>query len=113
MLHALAALRDAALALVAVDRLPAVVLDEIDAALPQDPFDSFARNAREEPRLGVLDQQLDGRCSVLLVRTDHAARAALDPTRAVDAGDAIAVVVDHAPVLVPNCGAMRVEREDR
>ena len=43
------------------------------------------RRARAAPGAGVLEQQLDGLGRVLLVRADHAARAALDPAGAVDA----------------------------
>ncbi len=48
----------------------------------------------------VLEQQLDRLGRVLLVRADHAARAALDPARAVDPGDGCAVGVEHAAAVV-------------
>ena len=44
------------------------------------------RRVRGSAGRGVLEQQLDRLRRVLLVRADHAGRAALDPARAVDAG---------------------------
>ena len=57
---------------------------------------SLARRVAE-----ILEQQLDRLRCVLLVRADHAARAALDPARDVHAGrDAAALVRDRAGLLV-------------
>src|SRR5581483_10905701 len=89
--------------LVLVDRLPAGVLDEVDAALAQELLERLVRLAREHARLGVCKQPLDRLGRALLVRADDAARTALDPAGDVDAGpadDAAAVVRDRAPALV-------------
>src|SRR5436305_212909 len=73
-------------ALDCVDLQPAVVLDDLDAALCEQRVDR--RRVRvglglKPPCRGILEQQLHGFGGVLLVRPDHTRRATLDPARAV------------------------------
>src|SRR5205823_8572313 len=83
-----------------VDRRPAGVLDDAQAALREQRIDGGGGRLglRLEPsRGGVLEQELDRLGRVLLIRADHARRAALDPAGAVDAGlDATTLVRDRA-----------------
>ena len=67
----------------------------------------------QQPGRGVLEQELDRLGRVLLVRADHAARAALDPAGAVHARDRHAGVVEHAAAVVPDRRAALVERDAR
>src|SRR5262245_50743892 len=84
-----------------VDRLPARVEDVIDAALAQELLEVVSRDGAERARAGVFEQVLDRLGRILLVRPDHAARPALDPSRDVQAGThAAALVRDRAPALV-------------
>ena len=95
---------------IGVDRLPARVADVLDAAIDEQLLDRLGGRRRIAPLqqsgARVLEQQLDGLGRVLLVRADHAARAALDPARAVDAGHA-----GDASILVRDRRAPRVERD--
>ena len=59
------------------------------AALGEQLLELAAARVASSPARGVLEQQLDRLGRVLLVRADHAARAALDPAGAVDAGTAL------------------------
>src|SRR5438552_1956838 len=68
----------AARALVLVDCLPARVLDEVDTAFPEEVLEVLVL-VGEDAGARVLEQELDGLRGVLLVRPDHAARAAFDP----------------------------------
>ena len=87
-LDARPAVRLAARALELVDRRPAVVSTNGRAALGEQ-----LRRGRRSPRAAAgrraasSSSSDDGLGRVLLVRPDHAARAALDPARAVDARD--------------------------
>src|SRR5205814_4810375 len=87
-----------------VDRRPARVLDDARAALGEEGVDG--RGGRfglsiEAAGCGVLEEEPDGLGRVLLVRADHAGRAALDPAGAVDAvPDATALVRDRAAAVV-------------
>src|SRR6185437_16692080 len=94
--------------LVRVDRLPARVLDGGDAALHQQVVELAARGTDELSGLRVLEQQLDRLGRVLLVRADHAARAALDP-----AGRVRPLRAGHAPAVVRDRPARLVERHAR
>src|SRR5262249_47515660 len=76
-----------------VDRLPARVRDRGNAALREQLVDR-ARVVREETRTSVLEQELGRLGRVLLVRADHARRAALDPTCAVQTGNGCTRAVD-------------------
>ena len=96
-LHARAAERLAGTALGRVDRLPAGVVDVLaPCSASNSSRDSAPPCAgRAVPARGVLEQQVDGLGRVLLVRADHAARAALDP-----AGDVGALGADHPAAVV-------------
>ena len=80
------------------------VLDDARAALGEQRVDGCCGRLGLwlEPSGGdVLEQELDGLGRVLLVRADHARRAALDPAGAVDAvPHAAALVRDRAGALV-------------
>src|SRR2546423_5597561 len=77
----------AAGALARVDRLPAGVLDVLDAAFREQVLQHpLARDYADAALPGVLEQQRNGLRRVLLVRPDHAGRPALDPAGTVDAG---------------------------
>src|SRR5204862_7998384 len=92
----------AELALVLVDRLPARIRDEVGAPPTQQVLELAAFTLEHAGR-GVLEHALARLGGVLLVRADHAARPALDPTRrayAGLAGDATLLVRDHAAPLV-------------
>src|SRR5437868_471367 len=98
-LHARPAERLAARALERVDRLPAGVDDAASAAFVEDRVDSLGCPAgvvRETPGADVLEQQLDGLRRILLIRADDAARAALDPARAVRRRNMLARIVEDA-----------------
>src|SRR5262249_27060840 len=77
-LHARAAVRLAERALMGIDRLPAGVFDERQAALHQESLE-VALPAGEQAGVGVFEHVLDRLGGVLLVGADDAARAALDP----------------------------------
>src|SRR5213075_215279 len=82
-----------------VDRAPARVEHPPNAPLvEQGVHVACARVRPPQPsRLRVGEEQLDRLGRVLLVRADHARRAALDPAGAVDAGlDATTLVRDRA-----------------
>ena len=87
-----------------VDRLPAGVVDELhpsggEEVVERRPGAGMCQPAG--PR--ILEQQIDGLGRVLLVRPDHAARAALDPARDVGAlgsDDPSSVVRDRPTALV-------------
>ena len=64
----------------------------------------------EGGRPAALGQVVDGRGCALLVRPDHACRAALDPAGAVEPGDRRAVCVENAPVDVRHGSVTLVER---
>src|SRR5205823_11053667 len=92
-----------------VDRRPAGVLDHANAAFGEELVDRPGTRVglrRQPAGGGVLEQELHGLGRVLLVRADHPRRAALDPAGAVDAGL-------HAPALVRNRPALRVEEHAR
>src|SRR5215218_5867779 len=88
-----------------VDRLPAVVVDETNAALTE--------KLLEPPVACVGEQRLDGLSRILLVGPDHSGGAALDPAGGVDAGDRRAAVGDDAAAVVAKRGAPVVEGEAR
>src|SRR5207244_1589397 len=96
-----------------VDRLPARVGHARDAALREELLERLVARPlgpAQPPFPRVLEQQLDGLRRVLLVRPDHAARAALDPAGAVDAGKRRAVLAEDAPARVRHRPAPLVER---
>src|SRR6266700_242940 len=102
-LHARAAERLAGGAFSGVDRLPALVLDVVDAALVEQLLQRRRSRAGDTTRAHVLEQRLDRLGRVLLVRADDAARASFDPAGAVGplgADHAALDVRDHAPLLV-------------
>src|SRR5688572_22167664 len=69
----------------AVDCLPPRVHHRLGVALREDVLEAAAPARRELPGPGVLEQELDCLRRVLLVRADHAARAALDPAGRIEA----------------------------
>src|SRR5262249_17707499 len=85
-LRARAAGRGAEALFVTVDRLPALVVD-----VRQPPcikkLGEITLTRRQQPGFGVFEHLGGGLGSVLLVRPDDAARAALDPAGAVQAAD--------------------------
>jgi hypothetical protein len=113
-LHARTAGGLAAATLVAVDRLPALVIDEERLALAHALEDLPGRRARsgeiKAAGLEVLQQRVDGLLRALLVRADYSRRAALDPPRDVGAANR-AGVADDTPGLVRDETARRVERD--
>src|SRR5262249_6278004 len=101
-----------ALALDPVDQLPAGIHDHLDSALGEERVHRVgarARGLREPAAAGVLEQQLDRLGRVLLVRPDHAARPALDPAGAVDAGHGDALVVECPAAVVADRRPFGVE----
>ena len=84
-LHARAAELLAGGSLELVDRRPARIEHEPNAAVEQERVDLLRASPLARCRAQILEQELDGLRCVLLVRADHAARAALDPARHVDA----------------------------
>src|SRR5581483_8916683 len=103
-LHARSVARLPCGALGRVDRLPARVLDELDVLRPEHRVQRRGSVGSSEAAAAcVFEQSLHGLRGVLLVRSDHAARAALDPAggvRPFRVGDAAAVVRDRARPLV-------------
>ena len=93
-----------------VDRLPARVRDDLDAALARSASIDPVRPRTRGRGAGILEQEVDRLRGVLLVRPDHPRRAALDPARAVDAGDRRPALVEDAPALVRHRPARLVER---
>jgi hypothetical protein len=99
---------------VLVDRLPAVPLDDGGGAGAQPRAGGLAVGVgqlRQPPGAGVLDDLGDGVGGVLLVRADHAARAALDPADAVLARLRLPVLAAHAAAVVADQAAPEVERD--
>src|SRR3954463_14411772 len=78
-LHARTAPRLARGPLGGVDRLPPRVLDPVHALALEERLERSRRRTGKPARARVLQQELDGLRRVLLVRADHAARAAFDP----------------------------------
>ena len=72
--------------LVRVDRLPARVLDEGHAAPDEQRLEVALAAAQSSPRAASSSSRSTVSVGVLLVRADHAARAALDPAGAVRRG---------------------------
>src|SRR5206468_4118056 len=90
--------------------------DEPGDAAAEPRLDRVALRAlrlAQATRLRVLDQLGDRVGGVLLVRADHARRAALDPADDVLAGDRLAVLGRHAPAVVADQAAALVERHAR
>jgi len=86
---------------VLVDRLPAGVLDRLDAALEEQRLERRrVRVGGEQAGACVLEQAVARLGGVLAVRADDAARAALDPAGAVDAADRVAALLP-----MPNSGS--------
>src|SRR5581483_3685501 len=104
-LHAGPFPRLAGLPLGRVDRPPALVFDVVDALLVEEALERPGAGAGELAGAGVLEQQLDRLGGVLLVRADHAARAALDP-----AGGVRAICAENPPPGVRDRAAALVER---
>src|SRR5436190_545423 len=114
-LYARAAQRLAALPLGEVDRLPALIGDEVGGAFGEQVGDrrpiSGQLRGGDAPGLRVGDQVVDRLLRVLLVGADHARRAAFDPADGVVAREVVARGgVDDPPALVRDYAAALVER---
>src|SRR6185295_6463242 len=112
-LHARAPGGLAEAALVLVDRLPAVPLDDPGGGVAQPRPARGVVEVRgglgQAAGLGVLEDPGDGVGRVLLVRADDPARATLDPADDVLAGDRLAVLVADTAARVADQAAAVVE----
>src|SRR5919109_2027076 len=103
-------------ALELVDRRPAGLQHRTRAARCERCLDRLGRRlvlVDQAALAGILEQKGYGLRRVLLVRADDPGGAALDPARAVDAGEGLALVADHAPAVVADRRAPLVEWELR
>src|SRR5262245_5577861 len=94
-LHARTALLFAARTLEGVDGLPTRVQHGVDPARDQELVDGSASTLGQPAAARVLEEELDRLRGVLLVRSDHAGRAPLDPPGAVETRDRLALLVEH------------------
>src|SRR5262249_5274287 len=99
-LDARTALRRAVRLLDCVDRLPAGVRDDLNSPVCEQLVDTAGPPLGKTARSGVLEQELDRLRRVLLIRPDHARRAALDPPCAVEARNRLAVLAEHTPTRI-------------
>src|SRR4051812_14721204 len=113
-LHARATGSLAAATLVVVDRLPSAPRDERRRPLAQPRLDRLAVRSRghvERSGTRVLENRGYGVGGALLVRADHAAGTALDPSHRVLGAQHCAVVNDDAAVVVADQAPALVERD--
>ena len=98
-------------ALVGVEAFPALVVDDLDAAILSrvEQLVGVGGRRRQASGDGVLDQEFDGVLGALLVRADDARRTALDPARDVDAGAPVRPSADRSRDR-RRCGSSRPAR---
>src|SRR5690242_3963689 len=92
-----------------VDRLPALPGDRVLTVRLDHGFDVVRYRLVQPPRGRVLEDLGHGVLRILLVGSDHAGRAALDPARHVLTDLMVSLDVGHASVLVANEPAPLVE----
>ena len=94
-----------------VDRLPALPRHHVRRARLDEALDVVGDRLVHAAGGHVLDDLVDGVQGILLVRSDHARRAALDPAGHVLAELVRAVGIGHATALVADQAAPLVERD--